>query len=244
MKSKSKLKTIADAFLKGDKGLPREEKWFQDRIEACDSCEFNSKNTPEEQLKVEDKVKIKTGVCTESEHCTLCGCCVYQKASEKGENCALLNYKVKALAKKGLNNTPENLNKEEFNAKWKSIGVETRGTTDLNIYSTSDSVDTVSLDATGLTFDILLKDTNKSVIEFDLVVSKQGGLKISSVKPSCSCTVPEQNQLDENTVGLKIKLSTNGFSKDSKFSRIVKVTYYINQRSTKTVKLNLIGTKR
>lgn len=242
MKNKGKLKTIADAFLKGDKGLPREEEWFQQRIEACGACEFNSKNTEDKYLKVEDKVKIATGVCTDKEHCTLCGCCIYQKASEKGENCALLNYKIKALAKKGLNNTPDNINKKEFNVKWKAIGVETTGG-DLNLHSTSKEVDTVYLDEQGTAFTVLLKDTSASLIDFNLVVSKKDSLKISSVKASCSCTVPKQEQKDDKTVDLRVKISTNGFSKNSKFTKAIFINYYVNERSVKKIKVNLIGKK-
>jgi len=242
MEKKSKLKTIVDAFSKGD-DLPRGEKWFDDRISACGSCEFNTKNIEEDKLKVQDKVKIATGICTDKEHCTLCGCCVYQKASEKSENCALMNYKVKALSVKGLNNTPENFNKEEFQTKWKSIGVETKGKTDLDVYSTSTSVDTIYLDSDGSNFNIQLKNTSKSLIEFELIISRKAGLKISSVKPTCSCTVPEQEVIDENTVRMLVKLSTSSFTKNAKYERTIVLNYYINERSVNKVKLHLIGKK-
>lgn len=243
MKNKAKWKTILDAFRNE---LPIDEEWFQDRLDQCNSCEFNSKNTPEEKLSVEDKVKIGTGVCDNKEHCTLCGCCVYRKASQKVESCALSDksYSDKALLKKGFNPATTNAEEKGLISKWNSIAVETRANKELNISSESKSVEKIYLDASGKVYNVQLKETSEDLITFTLRVEMKGGLKISSVKPGCSCTVPVQKVIDSNTIDLEVKLSTKGFSKNAQFSRNITINYYINDKAVNKAVVTLIGRKR
>jgi hypothetical protein len=65
------------------------EKWYNDRINACNSCPLNSINTNKKNLwyRFWDLLNFKKPFCT------VCGCEIKAKASEKLEECSDENNK-------------------------------------------------------------------------------------------------------------------------------------------------------
>lgn len=62
----------------------KKEKWYLDRLGFCNSCPFNSKNCKKKNLKyfIWDFLNMNKNFCT------ICGCEIEAKASEKLEECS------------------------------------------------------------------------------------------------------------------------------------------------------------
>ena len=78
-----KIPTIIRAKLKDKSNLESEE-WYKNRIETCKSCPLLSTNTEGTKgwkYKILDLLNFKQAFCT------VCGCEIKAKASEKLESC-------------------------------------------------------------------------------------------------------------------------------------------------------------
>ena len=180
-----KAKTIYKAFTED---LPVNEEWYQKRLEICNTCDKNSLNVPKEDLTFVDKLKEKTGMCVgeNNSHCTACGCCIFQKCSQKTEVCGL----------KEIGKTP----------KWFALEVE-----DISgvVIKTNSKDIKVSVGGKEVLFDFGTS-TEKTLSDEITVV----GTNIAFIKHtvSCGCThLDNVEQVDKNTLKLNVKISTLGF---------------------------------
>lgn len=80
-----KLITIIKAKLRNKEKL-KKEKWYTDRLNKCNACEFNSKHITENKNLKYWIFRILNLLET---FCTKCGCEIKAKASEKMEQCPL-----------------------------------------------------------------------------------------------------------------------------------------------------------
>ena len=211
MKKKGKIKTIIEAFTEK---LPVNEDWYKERLEACLGCEFNSDNIDKKDLSFPQKTQIAT-LCSNSRMCTACGCCLDEKLSRKTETCG--------LKEKGLD------------PKWKALKAETSNTSNLDIEIKDKSAENIFIDTKTNKFIVELGEVSELVKEVKILISKEGGLKITKMKPACSCTVPKQEQLDEDTVYTVVKINTSSFSKGGSFNKGLTISYYQGRIVVKAV---------
>lgn len=204
-----KAKTIVKAFLEE---LPVEEKWYQDRIEICNGCEYNSKNMSKDTLKIADKIKISTGICDNGNHCTACGCCIERKCSVKQETCG--------KASIGLN------------PNWVALEVESLADKNLSIINVTDSMGSVYLDGTTLVYE--LNPTSSPKVSFSFQLKRKGGLDVKSYNAGCSCTVGSIDVIDEETSQFNVDISTLKFSENTWTQKNMYVTYNLGI-NTKTI---------
>ena len=219
MKKKSKLRTIISAF---SSEIPIDAEWFQERMTACEGCEYNSDNVLEEDLTLFDKVKIKNA-CSEGSMCKACGCCLHEKLGQKTEQCGL-----SALGKE---------------PRWNALSVETSSGDDLDVEILDKTALTINLDIGTKMFLVKLGDVPEKIKEIKLQIHRKNTLKISQVKVQCSCTVPEQVQVDDNTVNLGTKIDTSRFTKDARFEKKITIVYY-EGKGTKSTIIKFIGYKK
>lgn len=67
-----------------DKNKLKKEKWYMDRLNDCNSCPFNSKNNKNRDF----KYSFWNFLNLTKNFCTICGCEIEAKASEKLEECS------------------------------------------------------------------------------------------------------------------------------------------------------------
>lgn len=217
MKAKGKIRTIAEAF---KQVVPSEEPWFKEREEICNTCDYNSENQDYEKLDISQKLRINK-ICSKNRMCTACGCCLDEKIGMKTSVCGLVE----------LGLTP----------KWEALKTETSSSKDLDIEIIDKTAEKIDIDIKGQFFIISLGNVPETVKEIKINLSKAGGLKVTEVKAGCSCTVPVQKQINDDTVGLHIKLNTSGFTKNTRFEKNITVQYYTSVRNTKSTIIKLIG---
>lgn len=182
--SLKKIKTIANAFISP---LPTGEDWYEARVEACNGCEMNTKNIEESSLAFTDKLKIKSGLCDEGNHCTACGCCILRKCSVKSEVCGMST----------LKRTP----------KWFPIAVEGLDNITLEVVG-----DNVKVTATPKEFLVDFGSSSDAVLKTSFILGSESSIKFDKYSVSCGCTHPEKiTQLDQNKIELQVTVSTLGF---------------------------------
>jgi hypothetical protein len=220
MKSKSKLRTIKDAFTSE---IPTEENFFKERMKICEGCEFNSENVEPEKLSVTQNIQIKN-ICAFKRMCTACGCCLDEKVGQKNQACG--------LKEKGLE------------PKWEALKADTSSANDLDVEILNKTAKTVQLDIRKQYFAVGLGDELSGVIPIELMISREAGLRISSIKPGCQCTVSEQEQISDTEVKLKLKVDTKNFNKGTRFEKPVTVNYFKTSNGVNAVVIKLIGKKK
>lgn len=220
MKKKSKLKTIIQAFTKD---TDTSSEMYKERLSICNDCEYNSDNKEYSELKETHKLSIST-ICSGSPVCTACGCCILKKIGESTESCGLVE----------LGKDP----------KWNAVKVETSTDKNLDLEILNKTAESVRLSDIGDAFIIELGNITDAVKEIELLITRKAGLNVSSIKAGCSCTVPTQKKIDENTVKILAKLNTIGFTKDIRFSKNITITYFVNSLGKKTGVIKLTGTKK
>ncbi len=82
MKKRSKIKTIAKAFIEG-RDVSEEIHHF--RLDKCMGCEYLSTHTEDDKLNLIDRLRKKVG----KEFCSVCGCYVEEKTGQGQEQCPL-----------------------------------------------------------------------------------------------------------------------------------------------------------
>lgn len=178
----SKMKTIATAFIKP---LPKGEAWYEERVEICSTCDMNSGNMDE--LSFTDKLKIKTGICDDGNHCTACGCCILRKCATKTESCGL----------KEINKTP----------KW--VAIETEDIDGVSI-ETLALPGVVSAGPKEVLYDLGAVSDNVVNVLFNL--NSKDPIRFSKWSVSCGCTyVNKATQVDDRQVQIDAAISTLGF---------------------------------
>jgi len=220
MKSKSKLRTIKDAFTSK---IPTEENFFKERMKICEGCEFNSENVKPEDLSVTQNIQIKN-ICQFKRMCTACGCCLDEKVGQKNQACG--------LKEKGLE------------PKWEALSVETTSANDLNVEILNKTAKTVQLDIRKQYFAVGLGEDLTGVIPIELLISREAGLRINSIKPGCQCTVSEQEQVSDTEVKIYLKVNTANFNSGVRFEKPVTVNYFKTANGVGSVVIKLIGKKK
>lgn len=220
MKKKSKLKTIYQAFTED---IDTTTEMYQERLEICNSCEYLSENIEEEDIKTSQKLTRDT-ICQGSPVCTACGCCYLKKIGQKTETCGL--------------------NEINMIPKWNAVKVETSRDRELDIEILNKTAISVNLTPKGDAFIIELGEITDSVKEVELIISRKSELNISSIKAACSCTIPIQNKIDDNTVKITAKINTAGFIKDAKFTKSLNIYYFVSSAGTRTGIIKLTGLKK
>lgn len=207
-----KVKTIIKAFTED---LPVDEKWFQDRMEICNGCEFNSKNIAKTDLSTESKIKNAISLCPQGDHCTKCGCCTHEKASQKIEVCG--------LAEAG--EAP----------KWEALEVD---------FDDKISFENLTPDSgvLGVVDNVMVYDlgeTEEGRIDFVVRIKRKGGFDVKSARVGCKCTVAETKIIDKNTAEFALTISTKDFRSGSITTRSFEVEYYAKPNTVKKVNLKL-----
>jgi len=209
-----KAKSIASAFT-GE--LPVDEKWYKDRMEICNGCEFNTKNMDKESLSASDKLQLTIHACPEGDHCTLCKCCTHRKASQKVEQCG--------MAEKGLK------------PKWPSLLMASKIDKGIIVINnTPESGDLLST-AEGIIFD--MGETDKERVDFEIVIKRKGGLDIKSTVAGCKCTVADVFKLDNESAKFKMAISTTSFVKGRDITRYLTIEHYTTQKKVEKLVITL-----
>lgn len=216
---KSKINTIASAFIKTAKGIDGSEdipqKELDHRRESCNACPYNSKNT--ERSKKGLFSKFREG--TLGDFCSICGCNIKEKTMSPNEECALVDKGRKPL--------------------WNRMVVLTDGeTADLlnltpgliNIDSDSNNyivyVDTI---VTELTFRFGLRTKEPiSVLQY--------------VRSTCPCVKVNTYTSNHNTIEAEITLKPN-LMKNGLFTKYIYVCYTSEKGDTKRYGVQIKGQK-
>lgn len=207
-----KAKTIVKAFLEE---LPTEEKWYQDRLEICNSCEYNTRNILASELKLTDKIKISTGVCDNNNHCTACGCCIERKCSVKQEVCG----------KTVIGLEPN----------WVALEVESIVDKGVSAENITPNIGDLTIEGGDFIYDI--HPTSDSKVSFSIQLKRKGGLDIKNYNAGCSCTVGNIETIDKDTCRMDIDISTLKFKENQLTEKTLYVTYNLpNKINTKTIK--------
>jgi hypothetical protein len=185
MKGKiDKAKTIFKAFT-SDK--PIEEKWYQDRLSTCETCEYNSFNMKDEDLTFTQKLMTK-GLCSTKGQCTACGCCIYEKTSVKTETCGL----------KEIGKTP----------KWNALEVGSQN----NDIFLEVLEDTGLVKNTGAEFLFDLGIVESIVGNSKFLIKGVDPITFLRYSVGCGCTHPKSiEQIDDRTLKLDVTISTLSF---------------------------------
>ena len=219
MKKKSKLRTILQAFTST---IPVDEPWFQERLEACEGCEYNSDNKEESELSFTEKTKINLA-CSEGSMCTACGCCLHEKLGQKIEDCGLIK----------IGETP----------KWRALASETSSVKDLDLEILNKTAESVDIELSQKAFVLRVGDVSETVKHIELKVTREAGLKISSIKATCGCTVPNYEMIDDKSAKLNVKVDTSRFTKDQRFEKHVTISYWEGKGVQKGV-IKVVGHKK
>lgn len=208
-----KVKTIAKAFLSE---LPVDEKWYQDRLSACEVCEYNTKNIEKSKLKITDRIKIATHVCDNENHCTACGCCIERKCSVKSENCGKLSI--------GLD------------PNWLALEVPSFVDKKISIINETPDIGKVYVNSGFFVYDVGKVNTQK--VSFVFRIHKEDGIDVKNYNTPCSCSVAEMKIIDKKTVEFKLEISTKTFESNVETTRNMTITYNLNDRiGTKNINL-------
>lgn len=205
MKSKNKVHTIIDAFA-GKKDVSDEV--YDYRINICNTCPLNSKNTGISNLQ-----KIKEKVI--GDFCTACGCAVEEKVSQADEECGL-----------------SQLGKEP---KWFKEKITTYGDRNMNLINTYPYVQSLDIDKDGSNYEIiLLQEEVSKEGGFRLESTSKKNIEFIEVKAGCGrCTAVEIKETGAKYIEVKFVLETEGFKAPFYKNIYVKYLYDgIEERTT------------
>jgi len=219
MKKKSKLRTIFQALTSE---IPVDEPWFQERLSACEGCEWNSDNVEQSELSFANKTKINLA-CSESSLCTACGCCLHEKLGQKTENCGLIGVAGEET-------------------KWRALSAETSSVKEINVEILEGSADSVDIDIAGKYFMIRVGNVKTVTKSIKLRINRPAGLKISKLKATCGCTVASYVQVNPETIEATIKIDTTAFTNNARFEKSLNVIYFEGSH-VKTTTIKFIGKK-
>lgn len=205
-----KAKVIAKAFLSD---LPIGEDWYEERLAICNTCEYNTKNKNKSELSITDRIKISTGVCDNSNHCTACGCCIERKCSVKSEVCGL----------QSIGKTP----------KWTPIESFSDIDDKLSVENLSPNKCRLKFNENRFIFDFGTVSENKISVSFKL--TRKGGLDIVNQRAGCSCTVSDVQKIDDNTQIFNVDISTKSFRANQETNKTLFVTIRDRSNNTKSV---------
>ena len=210
--SLKKARTIVKAFTSK---LPEGESWYESRLEICNACEFNTKNTPKDKLSITDRIQINSGVCDNNNHCTACGCCVERKCSVKSETCGL----------EKIGKTP----------KWIALEQPSQLDDTITLENLTPEMGDIFWGEREFIYDLGATSNPKLLMKFR--VSKKDGLNVISQNAGCSCTVGHVIEVDENTVEFIVELSTLNFRSGEENKRSITITYEDRASKTKDLKI-------
>lgn len=203
----SKPKNIIKAFTQE---MPDGEEWFEKRKSKCDSCEFNTKNSKQDETYgyksiIADVLNKISPLKVEGEgNCKLCTCFTYRKCSIKEESCPDGRWNALAVSDKHI----------EIEGK--------------------NGVSEITIDANNQ-YTVKIPDTYIGHI-YDIEMSIKPTIKTTKLKRvsvGCGCLMPEVVNNKEGWVDIKLKLSTA--SKSIADNQTVKLyLYFWNIKSEET----------
>lgn len=207
-----KAKTIVKAFLSE---LPIGEKWYEDRLEICNTCEYNSKNIEKGKLSMADRIKVATGLCDNNNHCTACGCCIERKSSVKSETCGLASI--------------------DKDPKWIALEVESTVNKDISLINITPEIGVLTYGDSGFVYDFGSSDKKIITAKFQIKDNKNK-LSIKSYNAGCSCTVGEMQVIDDYTAEFKVDISTVNFRPNDVNTRAMTIVYNVEGKNyTKSI---------
>lgn len=198
--------------------LPVNEKWYQDRVKICDTCEFNSDNVPESKRGTmhfvhESKCKMASGG-KEFRFCTACTCCIDRKAAIKRAQCGMTS-----------------IGKEPL---WDALEVFSVDNSNVSITKAGERDYTITSDKTAFTLDF--GEVSEDVLDFKFVAFVPTRHKYFSSRATCDCTVGESVSVDEARREFSMRISTLSFNTGAPTTR----TFYIDYtQKTVVVKFKL-----
>lgn len=219
--------------------VPADQDWYQRRMEACTTCEFNTKNMKEEEVPFLEDIKInrnipglKKPLCPEGS-CLFCGCCVDRKSSVKSEFCAIKKVigdpsyaKYKPMLKEGQQ------------PKWDSV--EALFPTDAKISCFTDS-ENVVLTRDSRSFVLEFKNFDP-IVEATIRVTRKPEFDFKSFTVGCGCTVPAAKKIDDTTVEFNIRVVTQTF-REGLNEKTMEIQYFKNGNTVATIPVKLKITK-
>lgn len=201
MVSLDKLKVIAKAKFSDKSKLGD---WYQDRLEICSKCPFNSKNAT--NMSVKDKAKVAANLGKPT--CLACGCEIAAKASVRSEQCGLV-YKGE-------------------DPLWPSLpGVEEVDAMHLTIKNLSS--DKIRLEPVGRGIEI---DFGTVPHKFDAtakleLVPVEGELTNVKVVPGCGCTSASSSTEDGRAI---ISIGYDTVGRRGAATKNVSIYYTLNKK--------------
>lgn len=190
-----KVTRIANALTNKVTGnLPVGEDWYEERMKACRSCEFNSDNRKPKTMMETIEHSAHTAKCFGKDYCTLCTCCIELKCSEKEEFC-----KLKDLGKK---------------PKWDALQVSMDGRGPFTFSLVNNNPELGNLTATkDNRFIFVLKDTNENKVSFSFDVLDTKDIDFERVQATCGCTLPTPTIINSKRIRVDVELSLVNFTK-------------------------------
>lgn len=213
MKKVGKIKTIYRAFFAPT--IIENEIW-QHRMEICDSCEFNSKNT---NLKGLNKLRAKL---FEKPFCTQCGCQIYEKTSSPTESCGL---EIQGEI-----------------PKWNRIKVETINKYEMNLITKNPEIVNVDLQNGVFIADLgtIERKDLKDLVFVIAADTPDDELSLLSASSSCSaCLKLQVSRIDKSSYELIAKMNWRVLNNN--FGKSATIAYSINGNPNRA-RLNIQGT--
>ena len=215
MKEISKLKKIYKGFFP-DETVSEERKTR--RRDACNSCEYNSKNVTKEKL---GAVDFARSMIT-NDFCTLCKCQIFEKTQSPYEECAM--YILDA------------------DLKWNKTRIENMDDS-MNITNLSETEVGISGENNIYTIDYGVIDST-SVTEVELLVDSKSSesFSIKSVSPTCGCAISKFSDTSDNKGTISLRLDLSMINSD-RFVKEVPVVYHLGTKPIRET-LRLTGFKK
>jgi hypothetical protein len=185
------------------------DKVKEERRSLCGACEYNSVNTPSDQLSPIDYLRSTITPA----FCTLCKCQIHEKTQSPLEECAAYM-----------------ADKEK---KWFKTRLETMNNEDLNITNVSDVKVDLKLDNNKFVLDYgLLHLGDPTEVELLVDINSPETFKIHSVNPTCGCTVTKFHTIENRgTIHFRLDL---GFVGAGRFAKEVGVEYIVGNTPHRT----------
>jgi hypothetical protein len=197
-----KAKMIAEAITSE---TPTGKKWFEERMEICNACEYNSANVLKEKRKMGHSIhegKCFTATFGKSGNfCTACTCCIELKASIKRSTCGLTDLGLQP--------------------KW--LALEAEAPSSVSVFSVDGYDYPISYE--DAKFVINLGATNQEIINFKFGLFVPTKYTFTGSRVSCGCTFATHIDIDEARKEFSIRLNTAGFSFENVTSRELFVQY-------------------
>ncbi len=189
-----KVGTVLKALITKDQDLPWDEEWFQKRMEACSSCEYNSIIDKEGNLIDESLWDFQDReICRSGGHCKACTCCIKAKASVKSEICGLAQIQMAP--------------------KWGAIEVDVE-------HAKGFSLINVDTDKASISIQDKIPTLNFGVVRQEVLLFKHKifvpiGYEFKTFVPSCTCTwLQSHSKVDENHYEFEIGINTENFKEN------------------------------